>query len=74
MYNTDTLKKLRKENNFTIYEMANKLGISSSYYSQIENKKRRLYYDFAIKIAAIFNKKPDDIFLWNVKLLYNFIK
>lgn len=74
MYNTDTLKKLRKENNFTIYEMANKLGISSSYYSQIENKKRRLYYDFAIKIAAIFNKKPDDIFLWNVKLLDNFIK
>lgn len=74
MYNTDTLKKLRKENNFTIYEMANKLGISSSYYSQIENKKRRLYYDFAIKIAAIFNKKPDDIFLWDVKLLYNFIK
>lgn len=63
MYNTDTLKKLRKENNFTIYEMASKLGISSSYYSQIENKKRRLYYDFAIKIAAIFNKKPDDIFL-----------
>ncbi len=63
MYNTDTLKRLRKENNFTIYEMASKLGISSSYYSQIENKKRRLYYDFAIKIAAIFNKKPDDIFL-----------
>lgn len=63
MYNTDTLKKLRKENNFTIYEMANKLGISSSYYSQIENKKRRLYYDLAVKIAAIFNKKPDDIFL-----------
>ena len=63
MYNTDTLKRLRKENNFTIYEMASKLGISSSYYSQIENKKRRLYYDFAIKIAAIFNKKTDDIFL-----------
>ena len=63
MYNTDTLKRLRKENNFTIYEMASKLGISSSYYSQIENKKRKLYYDFAIKIAAIFSKKPDDIFL-----------
>ena len=63
MYNTDTLKRLRKENNFTIYEMARKLGISPSYYSQIENKKRRLYYDFAIKIARIFNKKPDDIFL-----------
>lgn len=63
MYNTDTLKKLRKDNNLTIYQMASTLGISPSYYSQIENKKRRLYYEYAIKIAAIFNKKPDDIFL-----------
>lgn len=63
MYNTDNLKNLRKENNLTIYQMAYKLGISPSYYSQIENKKRRLYYEVAIKISAIFNKKPDDIFL-----------
>lgn len=63
MYNTDTLKKLRKEYNLTIYQMASMLGISPSYYSQIENKKRRLYYEIAIKIATIFNKKPDDIFL-----------
>lgn len=63
MYNTDNLKKLRKENNLTIYQMAFKLGISPSYYSQIENKRRRLYYEYAIKIASIFNKKPDDIFL-----------
>lgn len=62
MYNTDTLKKLRKEYNLTIYQMASMLGISPSYYSQIENKKRRLYYEIAIKIAVIFNKKPDDIF------------
>ena len=62
MYNTDTLKRIRKENKVTIYDMAKKLGISPSYYSQIENKKRRLYYDLALKISAIFNKKPDDIF------------
>ncbi len=63
MYSTDTLKKLRKDNNLTIYQMASILKISPSYYSQIENKKRRLYYEYAIKIASIFNKKPDEIFL-----------
>lgn len=63
MYTTDNLIKMRKENKLTIYQMANKLGISSSYYSQIENKKRRLSYDMAIKIANIFSKNPDEIFI-----------
>ena len=27
-----------------------------------EHKKRRLYYEMAVKIAAIFNLKPDDLF------------
>lgn len=66
MYNTDILKKIRKESNLTIYQMAAMLGISPSYYSQIENKKRRLYYEQAIKIAMIFNKYPDELFL-NIK-------
>ena len=43
--------------------MAKKLEISSSHYSLLENKKRMLTYDMAIKIPNIFNKKPDDIFL-----------
>lgn len=63
MYTTDELKKLRKENNYTIYDMAKLLDISYSHYSLIENMKRNLTYDLAIKIAKVFNKKPDDIFL-----------
>ncbi|MEG0826286.1 MAG: helix-turn-helix transcriptional regulator [Bacilli bacterium] len=62
MYNMEKLKKIRKENKLTVYDMAKKLGITASFYSQIENKKRRLFYDMAINIAFIFNKKPDDLF------------
>ena len=62
MYDTLKLKKMRKKYGYSIKDMANKLNISVSYYSLIENKKRNLYYDLAIKIAKIFNLKPDDIF------------
>lgn len=56
------LKQLRKENNLTIYDMANKLNISAVQYYFIESKKRILYYDMAIKISRIFNMRPDQIF------------
>ena len=62
MYDTKKLKKLRKKYNYSVKDMADKLNISVAYYSLIENKKRNLYYDLAIKIAKIFNLKPDDIF------------
>lgn len=65
MYNMEKLKKIRKENNYTIYDMAKFLKITPSFYSQIENKKRRLFYDTAVKISAIFNMKPDEIFYTN---------
>lgn len=56
------LKNLRLENNITLKEMAKKVGISYTYYWQIENKERNLYYYVAVKIAKVFNLKPDDIF------------
>lgn len=62
MYNMEKLKLIRKENKYTIYDMAKILKITPSFYSQIENKKRRLFYDTAVKISAIFNMKPDEIF------------
>lgn len=62
MYDVKKLKKLREENHYSIYDMGRILNISSSYYSQLEHKRRRLYYDMAIKIASVFNLKPDDIF------------
>ena len=53
------LKDLRIKNNYTYQQMANFLGISKTYCWQLENKKRTLSYKMAIKIASIFNKKPD---------------
>lgn len=51
------LKTLRKKNELTQAEMADLLGISQNFYSNIENGKRRkkLPMDMAASIAAIFD-------------------
>ena len=56
------LKTLRKTNNYSTQQMADMLKISKTFYWQIENNKRRLSYDMAIRIASIFNLKPDNLF------------
>ena len=58
----ETLKKLRIKYGYTIADMAKLVGLSPTYYWQIENQKRRLYYEVAIRIAKVFKLKPDDIF------------
>ncbi len=58
----EVLKCLREQYGYSINDMAERLGISKSYYFQIEQKKRRLHYEMAKKIALIFNLKPDDLF------------
>lgn len=62
MYSVEKLKNLRMSKGYSVKEMAKLLDISSSYYCLIENKKRKLYYDMAIKIANVFKMKPDDVF------------
>lgn len=56
------LKKIRLKNNYTSKDIADILGISKPFYSQIENGRRRLSYDMAVRIASIFKMKPDEIF------------
>lgn len=58
----EKLKKLRKEKNYALNDMAKLLNISKTFYWQLESEKRRLSYDMAIKIADIFSLKPDDLF------------
>ncbi len=58
----EKLKKIRIKHNYSYEDMSKKLGINKSFYWQLENKKRKLYYDMAIKIAAIFHVKPDKLF------------
>lgn len=58
----NSLEKYRIQFNYSCQDMADKLGISKSFYWQIEKGKRRLSYDIAFKISRIFETKPDNIF------------
>jgi DNA-binding XRE family transcriptional regulator len=63
----EKLRELRKKNGYTHQQMGDMLNISKIYYWQIENDKRRLYYEMAARISKIFNLKPDDIFYEELK-------
>jgi len=56
------LKEVRRNKKMTAREVAEKVGISKPFYCQIENCKRRLSYDTAVKIANVFGVKPDYLF------------
>ena len=56
------LKEKRYSKKYTNKIMAEKLGISKAFYCQIENGSRKLSYEMAVKIADIFNCKPDNLF------------
>ncbi len=56
------LINIRKQCGYSQIQMANILHITQAYYCQIENGNKNLYYDLAIKIAAVFGLKPDYIF------------
>lgn len=58
----EKLKECRIRNHYSFNYMAKQLGISKTYYWQLEHNQRRISYEMAIKIASIFNKKPDEIF------------
>ena len=51
------LKRLRKKKKISCEDMGNMIGVSKVYYWQLENDKRRLTYDMAVKIAHVFNTK-----------------
>lgn len=57
------LQKIRIKNNLSYKDVADQLSMSKEGYWMIENGKRKLNYEMAVKIASIFNLKPDDIFL-----------
>lgn len=61
------LKKLRIKHNYSCSDMGNFLNISKAFYWQIENKRRRLTYMMALKIADIFDLKPDELFYEEAK-------
>ena len=58
----DKLKSIRYKNNMTTKQVADAVGISKAFYCQLENRKRRLSYETAVKIAGVFGLKPDNLF------------
>lgn len=56
------LRSMRLKRHYTTGYMAGRLGISKPFYCQIETGKRRLSYNMAVQIAAIFRAKPDRVF------------
>lgn len=67
MNSESILKKIRKENKIKMKDIAGQMGVSISYYWQLEKGRKRLFYDRAIQIASIFNMKPDDLFYVDYK-------
>lgn len=63
MIHLKKLKMLRKQEKYTQMEMAGRLGISESYYCQLENGNRKMSLENALKIASILKKTPNEIFL-----------
>lgn len=61
------LKQIRHKKGYTTKDMADKLEISKAFYCQLENNKRTLTYKMALKIAKIFNTKPDNLFYEDFK-------
>lgn len=61
----DKLKQMRIDEGFTYKMVADEIGVTKEYYWMIENGKRRLSYELAVKIARVFNTSPDNIFFDN---------
>ena len=55
------LRSLRKERGLTRKFISEKLNITGSYLNKLENRKYRLTYDKATKLAEIYCVRIEDI-------------
>ena len=56
------IKEKRLSKGWSCAEVSKKLGMSKTFYWQIEHGDRKLTYILAVKIAKLFNAKPDALF------------
>ena len=61
----NNIEKLRKENNITQEELANSLNVTRQTINAIENAKYCPSLELAFKLASFFNKRVDDIFVYD---------
>lgn len=63
MMKNEHLANLKKEHGLTNRKLGSALGISHVMYYNIESGIANVDYEMAVKIANLYNLKPDDIFL-----------
>ncbi|WDF46019.1 helix-turn-helix transcriptional regulator [Chryseobacterium sp. KACC 21268] len=56
-----SIRKIRREKDFTQEYMAFEMGISQKAYSDIENSKVKINLDILNKISTILRIKPSDV-------------
>ena len=64
------LRKVRLGHNVTQQQIADKLGCTLQFYSQIERGINTLSYDYALRIALFFDMTPDELFKEEFEDLY----
>ena len=52
------LKKLRIDNNEILFTMAQKLGVTSSFLSAVELGKKKMPYEWNVKIRSVYHLTP----------------
>ena len=64
------LRKTRLKNNLRQKDIAYVLGCTTQYYSQLERVINVLSYDYATRLALMFNTTPDELFFEEYKKVY----
>lgn len=59
------LRRIRQEKGFTQKQLGEAVGISESYYCQLENGVRRMSLPIAQKIAIVLNEDMNSLFMPN---------
>ena len=64
----ETLRLLRIFNDYTMTEMSQKVGLSQSYISELENGKKQPSLEIIEKYATVFDMKPSTLLLFSETL------
>jgi transcriptional regulator with XRE-family HTH domain len=65
MFNTERLRRLRKDLNLTQLEMSEKLSISQSSYSKYETNHSDFNLDLLQRLKQVFGVEPNEFILTN---------
>ena len=65
------IKEFRKKNRYTQKELAEKIGVTTRYISDIEQDRSRASYDVLVNICNLFEISLDEIFAEYLKIKQN---